>query len=231
MMPQPEERCTLSELLTEVKGRLRSGFPGSYWVAAEILELHENRSGHCYLELVEKEADTERLIARSRAVIWSSRYRMLRPYFETSTGTRLKSGIKLLVKVSVEFHEQYGFSLQITDMDPAYTLGDLALKKQEVIRRLREAGVMEMNRELPFPMVPQRIAVISSENAAGYGDFMESLHHNPHGFSFRSTLFPAAMQGDESVPSLINALDQVFESEPSFDCVVLIRGGGNKALA
>ncbi len=196
---------------------------------AEILELHENRSGHCYLELVEKAAESEKLLARARAVIWASRYSMLRPYFETSTGTRLKSGIKLLVKASVEFHELYSFSLQITDIDPAYTLGDLAMKKQEVIRKLREAGIMDMNRELPFPLVPLRIAVISSEGAAGYGDFMESLHQNPHGFSFHTTLFPAVMQGEESPASLTGAMDKVFESVSDFDCVVLIRGGGSKA--
>jgi len=154
---------------------------------------------------------------------------MLRPYFETTTGTSLKSGIKILCKVTVEFHSRYGLSLNITDIDPSYTLGDLARKKQEVIMRLRREGVYDMNRELPFPLVPQRIAVISSETAAGYGDFMESIGKNRHGFLFYTTLFQAVMQGNEVPRSIIFALERIFESVSDFDCVVIIRGGGAKA--
>lgn len=225
----PEASCSLSELLAQVKLTLQKELNTSTWIVAEILELHENRNGHCYLELIEKSSEDETLLARAKGTIWASRYRMLSPFFETSTGTRLKSGIKLLCKVSVEFHPLYGLSLNITDIDPAYTLGDLARKKQEVIRRLREEGVFDMNRELSLPTVAQRIALISSDSAAGYGDFMESIHHNSHGFLFQTTLFPAVMQGDQVPSSIIAALDHIYEALSDFDCVVIIRGGGSKA--
>jgi exodeoxyribonuclease VII large subunit len=224
-----EDTRSLSELLQQVRESLQSAFPSAYWVVAEILEMHENRSGHCYLELIEKNEENDTLVARVRATIWTARYRMLKPYFEASTHTSLKSGIKLLVKASVEFHPQYGFSLNITDLDPAYTLGDLARKKQEVIRKLREAGVMDMNREIPFPRVPQQIAVISSDTAAGFGDFMDSLHGNQYGFYFHTVHFQAVMQGEEAPVSMIRAMDRIFESGTRFDCVALIRGGGSKA--
>ena len=225
----PESSCTLSELLGQVRKVLQKEFPLTRWIVAEIMELHENRNGHCYLELIEKSSENDSLLARAKGTIWASKYSMLRPFFEASTGTRLKSGIKLLCKVSVEFHPQYGLSLNITDIDPAYTLGDLARKKQEVIRRLREEGVFDMNREVFFPEVPQRIALISSESAAGYGDFIESIHNNSHGFSFYTSLFPAIMQGDQAPESIVAAMDQIYESASEFDCVVIIRGGGSKA--
>jgi len=220
-------KLSLSELLEQVKGALQKELPDPYWVVAEILELQDRH--HCYLELVEKREEDDTLLARVRATIWASRYGMLRPYFEASTGTRLKSGIKILCKASVEFHTLYGLSLNITDIDPSYTLGDLARKKQEVIARLRKEGVFDMNRELPFPLVPQRIAVISSETAAGYGDFNNSIRNNRHGFYFHTTLFPALMQGDEAPASITSAMERIFDSGTEFDCVVLIRGGGSKA--
>jgi exodeoxyribonuclease VII large subunit len=223
----PEEKQSLSELLEQVKGALEKELPDHYWVVAEILELHDRR--HCYLELIEKSEEDESLLARVRATIWASRYGMLRPFFETATGTRLKSGIKILCKASVEFHPLYGLSLNITDIDPSYTLGDLARKKQEVIQRLHKEGVFDMNKELPFPLVPQRIAVISSETAAGYGDFIKSIRHNRHGFRFDTRLFPAVMQGDEAPSSISSAMEKIFESEAEFDCVALVRGGGSKA--
>jgi exodeoxyribonuclease VII large subunit len=223
----PEEFRTLSELLGQVKGALEKELPDQYWVIAEIMELRESR--HCYLELIEKSEENDSLLAKVRATIWASRYGMLRPFFEASTGTRLKSGIKILCKASVEFHAQYGLSLNVTDIDPSYTLGDLARKKQEVIQRLRKEGVFDMNREMPFPLVPQHIAVISSETAAGYGDFMDTIQNNRHGFRFHATLFPAVMQGDEAPGSITSAMEEIYESDSDFDCVVLIRGGGSKA--
>ena len=223
----PDNHCSLSELLGQVKGVLENGLPGHFWVIGEIMELHENR--HCYLELIEKSEEKNSLLARARATIWASRFSMLRPFFEASTGTTLKSGIKILCKASVEFHPLYGLSLNITDIDPSYTLGDLSRKKQEVIQRLRKEGVFDMNRELPFPLVPQRIAVISSESAAGYGDFMNSLKENRHGFDFYSKLFPSLMQGEEAPGSIIAAMENIYDSESDFDCVVIIRGGGSKA--
>lgn len=223
----PEETRSLSELLGQVKGALEKELPDHYWVVAEIMEFRENR--HCYLELIEKSEENDSLLAKVRATIWASRYAMLRPFFEATTGTHLKSGIKILCKASVEFHPQYGLSLNITDIDPSYTLGDLARLKQEVIQRLRKEGVYDMNKEIPFPLVPQRIAVISSESAAGYGDFSESIKNNRHGFHFDTTLFPALMQGDEAPLSITSAMELIYESEADFDCVVLIRGGGSKA--
>lgn len=225
----PEGSIPLSELLRRVKDKLDSAFPGSFWVVAEILELHVNRSGHCYLELIEKSNENESIVARARGTIWASKYSMLRPFFESATGTQLKSGIKLLCRVSVEFHTLYGFSLNITDIDPTYTLGDLARKKQEVINKLRKDGVLEMNRELHFPQVPQRIALISSDTAAGYGDFMESIMNNNQGFRFETTLFPAVMQGSKTSRSIIGALDRIFESSEQYDVVVMIRGGGSRS--
>lgn len=221
------EKHSLSELLEQVKGALQKELPEQYWVVAEILELQDRH--HCYLELIEKSDEDESLLARVRATIWASRYAMLRPYFETASGTRLKSGIKILCKATVEFHKLYGLSLNITDIDPSYTLGDLARLKQEVIERLRKEGVFDMNRELPLPLVPQRIAVISSETAAGYGDFTNSMQNNRHGFRFNTRLFPAVMQGDEAPASITSAMEKVYEMESEFDCVVLIRGGGSKA--
>ncbi len=223
----PGEKRSLSELLEQVKGALKKELPAHYWVIAEILEFRENR--HCYLELIEKSEENDSLLAKVRATIWASRYGMLRPFFEASSGTQLKSGIKILCKASVEFHPLYGMSLNITDIDPSYTLGDLARKKQEVIQRLRKEGVFDMNREVLFPIVPQRIAVISSETAAGYGDFLESIQNNRHGFRFQTTLFPAVMQGDEAPLSITSAMEKIYESESDFDCVVMIRGGGSKA--
>ncbi len=225
----PEASLSLSRLHQLIADVVKREFPDRFWVVAEILELHVNRSGHCYLELIEKSEKDDAILARARATIWSSRFSMLRPFFESATGTSLKSGIKLLFRASVEFHTLYGYSLNITDIDPSYTVGDLARKKQEVIRKLREQGVMEMNRELPFPAVPQRIAVISSETAAGYGDFMETIENNSHRFRFETVLFPALMQGEEAAGSMIAALEAIFEQVTAFDCVAIIRGGGSKA--
>jgi exodeoxyribonuclease VII large subunit len=225
----PEGSVTLAELLNRVSQALKKEIPGSWWIMAEVLEINVNRSGHCYLELIEKSEADSSLLARARATIWASRFSMLRPFFEAAAGTPLKSGIKILCRGSVEFHPLYGLSINITDIDPAYTLGDLARKKQEVILRLRSEGVMEMNRELTFPEVPQHIALISSRTAAGYGDFRDSLLKNIHGYAFRATLFEAVMQGDSAPASIICALDRIHMSGMEFDCVVIARGGGAKA--
>ena len=220
---------SLSQLLEQVELTLKREFPSSTWIKAEILELQVNTKGHCYLELIEKSQDSDAIIARARATIWASKYSMLKPYFETTTGMPLKSGIKILCRGGIGFHQVYGFSLNITDIDPAYTLGDLARKKQEVINRLRAEGVMDMNRELPFPTVPQNIAVISSESAAGYGDFMDSIHELNQQYYLYTRLFQATMQGDEAPASIIRALDAIHASGHPFDCVVMIRGGGSRA--
>jgi len=223
------EQLTLSALNKKIKEVLLEGFPSSVWVVAEIMEMNVNRSGHCYLELIEKAETGEQIVARVRATIWAFQYRMLRPYFETTTGISLTPGLRILSKCTVEFHEQYGLSLNITDIDPSYTMGELARKKQEVIKRLRQDGVFDMNRETELIAVPQRIAIISSETAAGYGDFMNSLRNNPYQYQFYTRLFPAVMQGLAAEASVIAALEQIYEWAEHFDCVVLIRGGGSQA--
>lgn len=224
-----QNHLTLSELNRQIKDATESSFPEALWVIAEIMEIQVNRSGHCYMELIEKSDSDTSVVAKSRATIWSFKYRMLRPYFESTTGSSLKQGIKVLVKAEVSFHEVYGLSLNITDIDPSYTMGDIALRRKEVLSRLEAAGVLKMNKELPLSEVPQRIAVISSETAAGLGDFMDSIVQNSYGYSFRITLYPAIMQGEAAEYSIISALEKVYENEEAHDAVVIIRGGGSQS--
>lgn len=223
-----EGKITLSELNSLVKDTLDEAFPEQMWVIAEIGELNVNRAGHCYIELVEKENATDEITARSRATIWSWQYRFIQPYFETSTGQELKAGLKVLVSVSVEFHEVYGYSLNIKDIDPAFTLGDMARKRQEIIKKLSEDGVFDMNKEIPLADIPSRIAIISSPTAAGYSDFMKQLHQNAAGYIFYTKLFSATMQGNDAANSIIAALEFIYEYENFFDAVVIIRGGGSQ---
>ena len=222
-------RFTLLELNNSIRNALRDSFPETIWVVAEISEMKENRTGHCYLELIEKDDLSDEILARARANIWSFCWRMIKPYFETSTGQAFTHGIKVLLLASVEFHPAYGLSLNIKDIDPTYTIGDMVRRRREIVRQLVEAGVMQMNKELVLPLVPQRIAVISSATAAGYQDFVSHLENNQFGFYFFHKLFEAFMQGSEAVPSILNALNQVFEQEGQFDAVVIIRGGGATA--
>jgi exodeoxyribonuclease VII large subunit len=223
------QALSLYQLLIQVKSAIKNSLPFSWWVVAEISELKVNYTGHCYVELIEKETAGEAIRAKARATIWSSVFRMLQPYFETTTHTRLEAGIKVLVKVTAEFHELYGFSLNITDIEPSFTMGELARQKQEIINRLIAEGVYEMNKALIMPELPKNIAVISSRTAAGFGDFMDQLTGNAFGYRFVVRLFPAVMQGDEAEQSVITALDQIFAHESFFDAVVLIRGGGAKS--
>ena len=222
-----EQKFSLSQLNALIKDALIDAFPSTVWVVGEISELKENRSGHCYLELIEKEG--VEITARMRATIWSYTYRMLKPYFETTTGQLFTHGLKILAQVTVEFHSSFGLSLNIKDIDPAYTIGNMALQRKEIIERLKNEGVFYMNKELELPLVPQRIAVISSKTAAGYQDFINQLENNKHGFRFHHQLFEAYMQGTEAVPSIISALEQIFVYEDFFDVVVIIRGGGAAA--
>jgi exodeoxyribonuclease VII large subunit len=221
-----EQQFSLFDLQRQIKSSLDDAFALPVWVKAEISEMTVNRSGHCYLDLVETEAGTDTVIARCRATIWSYTFRMLKPYFETTTGQAFAQGIKILVQAKIEYHEVFGFSLNIRDIDPVYTLGDLARQRREIINKLKEDGVFEMNKELELPVVPQRIAIISSPTAAGLQDFVDQLHNNPHKFVFYTKLFPAIMQGSEAPRSIMNALDFIYEYENLFDAVVIIRGGG-----
>ncbi len=222
-----ENKLTLSQLNEGIKNAIFEAFPATVWVVAEVSELKENRNGHCYLELIEKEGNE--IIARSRATIWSYTYRMLKPYFETTTGQYFTHDIKILVQVSVEYHPSFGLSLNIKDIDPVYTVGDLAQQRKAIIARLQNEGIFDMNKELNLPLVPQKIAVISSATAAGYQDFMKQLEGNEYGFRFYTKLFQATMQGTETVPSIVYALERIFAWEDFFDAVVIIRGGGATA--
>lgn len=225
----PESSYTLLQLNTIIRETVKESFREALWVIAEINEMNQNSAGHCYLELIEKDPDSEQIIARARATIWFMTWRMLKPYFETATGQELQPGIKVMVRASVEFHELYGFSLNIKDIDPIYTLGDLEKKKAEIIRKLENEGIFDMNRNLDLELIPQRIAVISSPTAAGFQDFMHQIESNPYGYKFIIKLFPAIMQGKQAEHSILEALDQINTLAHLFDAVVLIRGGGSKA--
>lgn len=220
---------SLFELNTKIKETIHSSFADTYWVVGEISEIREVRNGHCYLELIEKDEKTEQIIAKSRANIWAYTYRMLKPYFVSETGQNLVAGLKVMVRVSIDFQEVYGFSLNVRDIDPIYTLGDMAQKKQAILNKLSEEGVINMNKELDVPLVPQKIAVISSPTAAGYEDFCNQLYNNNDGFKFYLKLFPAIMQGDKTEESITSALDKIYKYEDFFDVVVIIRGGGSSS--
>lgn len=215
----------LSELQLRIKQHLSSQFPLPIWIVAEISELKVNYSGHCYLELIEKGASDGVPKAQARAVIWRSHYPRIASYFESTTGQRLEAGMQLLVKATVSYHELYGFSLQISDIDASYTLGEMERKRQETIARLKAEGVWEMNQTLPLPLVVQRIAILSSRKAAGYQDFYQELSQSP--YRFHTDLFEAVMQGEAAESSLISALGEVAERIDDYDVVVIIRGGGS----
>ena len=217
------KRFSLFELNRIVRETIECEMPDEYWVEAELSECRESR-GHCYLELIEKDEQTATPIAKASAKCWASKWAMVRPYFERTTGQRLVAGMKVLLKVYPQFHAAFGFSWIVTDIDPTYTLGDMARKRQEIIRQLKEEGVFDLQKELTLPLFCQRIAVISSETAAGYGDFCNQLSNNPYGFQFETHLFPAVMQGEGVERSLIDALGRIYEAP--FDCVAIIRGGG-----
>lgn len=223
-----EGQLSLSELNSLVKEALQGAFPEQVWVVAEIGEMKVNRNGHCYLELVEKDNESEEITARAKATIWSWQFRFIQPYFETSTGQTLSAGLRVLISVTIEFHEVYGYSLNIKDIDSTYTLGDLARRRMEIIRRLTDEGVIDMNKEIPIPDVPSRIAVISSPTAAGYEDFINQLTNNQAGYRFYTRLFPATMQGNDAAGSIMASLDSIYEFDHLFDVVVIIRGGGSQ---
>ena len=221
-----QQTLSLYELNSLVKRSIRGCLSDTYWVQAELSDVRSNYSGHCYLEFVQKDASGNNLIAKARGTIWSNIYKMLKPYFEQETGQAFASGIKVLVRVSVEFHELYGYSLTVLDIDPTYTVGDMVRKRREILRQLEEEGVIGLNKELEMPLLPQRIAVISSATAAGYGDFCNQLANNPRGYGFHTQLFPAIMQGERVEESIIAALDRIYAQLDRWDVVVIIRGGG-----
>ena len=220
-----QNHLTLSQLQKLVKATLDEAFALPVWVSAEIAEIKINYSGHCYLELVEKGGDNGVPLSQARAVIWRTAYARIAGYFEAETGQRLAAGIRILARVMISYHELYGFSLNILDIDPTFTLGDMERQRQITIERLQREGVWDINRENPLPQVVQRIAIVSSRQAAGYQDFCKELGKSPYAFSL--TLFDAFMQGAGAEDSIVAALDAVADRMDDFDAVVLIRGGGS----
>lgn len=223
-----ETRLTLLELNGLVRNAIEMSLPDEYWVEAELSECREH-GGHCYMELIEKDDSTNTPVARASAKCWRQTWQMLRPHFERATGQPLRAGMKVLLHVYAQYHEAYGFSWIVSDIDPTYTIGDMARKRQEIIRQLKEEGIFDMQRELCIPLFAQRIAVISAPNAAGYGDFCRHLEDNDYGFHFDVTLFPAIMQGEQVEQSIIAALNSVYQCINTIDVVVIIRGGGATA--
>lgn len=220
MLNTPTTLSELCEVITEV---LEDSLEATYWVRAEIASLSVR--GHCYMELVEK-ADNHQIAAKVRATCWQHTYNLLSPYFEAETGQTLSVGMQVLMEVEVSFHAVYGMSLNIVGIDPSYTLGDLARQRQQTIQRLQEDGVMDMQRALPLPSLIRRIAVISSADAAGYGDFLHQLTNNSQHYRFHIQLFPALMQGEQSPASIIQALHAIAEDIDAYDIVAIVRGGG-----
>lgn len=225
MDKQQRQLLSLYELNSLVRETLSVTLSGEYWVTAEISELREVR-GHCYMELIQKDERSNTPVARASAKCWQNRWAMVSPYFQRVTGQRLAPGMKVLLKVYAQFHEAYGFSWIVSDIDPVFTMGDMARRRREIILRLKEEGVFELNKELALPLFACRIAVISAPTAAGYGDFCNQLDGNVFGFRFDVSLFEAVMQGEKVEQSIIAALDRINERADSFDCVVIIRGGG-----
>ena len=222
------EAMSLQELNFIIKGAIDDALPDTYWVRAEMSDVRANASsGHCYLEFIDKDEKTGQIVAKARGTIWARTFQMLKPYFEKETGQAFISGLKVLVNVSVEFHEVYGYSLSVHDIDPSYTLGDMVKRRKEIVLRLQKEGIFGLNKDLPFPLLPQRIAVITSPTAAGYEDFINQLTENEYGFPFYIKLFPAIMQGEKTAESVIAALDKIFPHANIFDVVVIIRGGGS----
>lgn len=219
-----ERTFTLLELNRMVRETIERQMDGKYWVEAELSDLHDRN--HCYMELVENDPFGPTPLAKARAVCWANRWTALRSKFERQTQQQLRPGIKVRMMVTPTFHEAYGFAYQVSDIDPDYTLGDIVRKRMEIIRQLKEAGIFDLQRELVLPRFAQRIAVVSSAQAAGYGDFCHQIDDNSYGLSFSHELFAAIMQGEQVEQSVIAALDRINARIDDFDVVVIIRGGG-----
>lgn len=219
------QAISLSELNGLIKLALRECFPDRYWVRAELSEVRVAGAGHCYVEFLEKESRTGNTIAKMRGNIWANTFRMLKSYFEEETGQSFASGIKVLVQVTIDFHEVYGASLNVVDIDPNFTLGDMLRRRLEIIKQLQTEKLFDQNRSLSFPILPRRLAIISSATAAGYDDFLDQLKNNGR-YRFSTTLFPSMMQGDQVENSMLKAFTAVERKSEYFDAVVIIRGGG-----
>ena len=220
------EFIDLFEFQTRLKKGIELLFPNRIWIRAEVSAVKARSGGHCYLEI--SQSDPNGLVAKASAIIWSSKYRFIAPYFESVTGSPISEGMTVLMEVQVNFNELYGFSLIVNDIDPEYSLGAKELEKQKTIERLTKEGIMDLQKELALPALPYRLAVISAEDAAGYRDFMRHIAENPYGFVLATELYPALMQGTDCPSSIIAALDAVLESGQAYDAVLVLRGGGSK---
>lgn len=221
-----QESISLFELNELIRQSIEHCLPDEYWIEAELSEVHLN-GGHCYVEFVQNNERNNRCVAKARGIIWQSVFCMLRPYFEETTGQRFVAGIKVKVLVKINFHEVYGYSLTVLQIDPAYTMGDMALKRQKILKQLEEEGIINLNKELFLSELPQHIAVISSKTAAGYGDFCNQLYHNEQGFAFQIDLYEAVMQGNQTEVSVLEALQKIDARYDDYDVLVIIRGGGS----
>lgn len=222
-----EEILSLYELNHRVALTISENFGTALWVTAEIASLNVAGNGHCYLELIEKNSKTGTISARAKAMIWSNRWWLVKESFIQATGQPLQVGMKVMVQATINMHESYGYSLIIQDIEPNYTLGEMQRKRMEIIQRLTDEGMIDINRGIPLPRPVQRIAIISACNAAGYGDFCHQLSNNEYGLKFYTHLFPAQMQGEQTEKSVIQALNCIYEHQDLFDIVVIIRGGGS----
>ena len=220
----PMEQLSLKELLDRVRKGVEESVPGRLWIRAEVSEIKVNYSGHCYMTLVEK--GDENVVARAQAVIWSSSYRLMAPYFKSVTGSDIQPGMSILAKVQVQYTPLYGMNLIISDMDPSFTIGEVEAARRRTLERLEKEGMLELNKSLRLAAVPKRFAVISSETAAGYRDFIRHLHENEYGFSFVMDLYPSVMQGAEAPGSIISSLEKIAGSGTAYDAVLILRGGG-----
>lgn len=221
-----KEFIDLWGLQHKLKTGVESLFPERIWVRAEVSAVKARNGGHCYLEL--SQSDSKGLVAKASAIIWSSKFRFIAPYFESVTGSPISEGMTVLMEVQVNYSELYGFSLIVNDIDPEYSLGAKELERQKTIERLTSEGIMDMQKELALPALPYHLAVISAEDAAGYRDFMRHIAENPYGFTLATELYPALMQGADCPSSIIAALDAVMDSGKAYDAVLVLRGGGSK---
>lgn len=217
---------SLLELNNLVKEVVSLTFKDPFWIVAETSDVRVNQNGHCYLEFIQKDKSGKSIVAKARGMIWANTYFLIKSFFEETTQQSFSSGLKVLVQVSIQFHELYGYSLTVLDIDPTYTLGDQARNRAEIIKQLTEDGVIDLNKELELPQPLNRIAIISSPTAAGYEDFCNQLENNKYQFKFYAHLFSAIMQGDKTENSVIQALEQIYDHQEKFDAVIIIRGGG-----
>ena len=220
------EDVTLYELNNLVRSLIEQTLDNEYWLQAELSEARLAANGHFYVEFVQKDDTGRNLIARARGTMWARTYNLLAPLFERATGERLRAGMRVRVLVTLTFHELFGYSLNIVNIDPSFTLGDMAKRRREILEQLNADGIIDDNKALPLPRLLKRIAVISSAGAAGSGDFCNQLADNGYGLHFETRLFAAVMQGANVEESVLAALEAICAEADAFDCVVIIRGGG-----